>query len=308
MQNFLNSKIPVKDNKASSLLHLANTELKVLYEPSEIENISDWLLEHFTNITKSQLLRQPDMHVNQSCIIYFCNALEELKKGVPVQYVIGTVDFYQLKLKVNPSVLIPRPETEQLVDIIIQENKERKGLKILDIGTGSGCIAISLAKNLEGSMITAIDISKDALIVAKENAKNNGIFESKWQERHNNIEFLELNFLEENYFIEKEFDIIVSNPPYIVVSEKEKMDKNVVDFEPHKALFVPDNNPFIFYENIMSMATNHLKIKGLVYVEINEKMSEETAKIFQLDSFSSVILLKDMFGKNRFIKAEKNEY
>ncbi len=296
MQNFPDGKVPVTDNKASSLLKLARTALTPLYPLSEAEPMTFWLLEHFTGIHKNKLLQEPDVHVNQSAVIHFCNAVEELKKGTPIQYVVGVVDFYKLKLNVNPTVLIPRPETEELVDIIIHENKERTGLRILDIGTGSGCIALSLAAHLIGSTVTAIDISREALTLAIENATFNKI---------KNVEFLEIDFLEENYFVEKEFDMIVSNPPYIALTEKSTLEKHVADFEPEIALFVPDHDPLVFYKGIAAMAKDHLKPKGMVYVEINEMFAKETLKIFTSDSFSSVILKTDLFGKNRFIKAEK---
>ncbi len=294
MQNFSHGNVPVKDNKASSLLELAKTELAELYAVEELDNIAHWLIEHYAHISRSQLHQQPHLLVNQSDIILFSNAVDELKKGAPVQYVIGVVDFYGLKLSVDPSVLIPRPETEELVDIIIKENKNDKALKILDIGTGSGCIALSLAKHFTLSQVTAVDISADALNVARKNAINNHI---------NNIKFLELDFLKENNFIEKEFDIIVSNPPYIAASESTTMSKNVLDFEPSTALFVPNEDPLIFYTRIAEMAKTHLKRGGVVYVEINERLGDETRLAFSEKPFTSVHLLKDMFGKNRFIKA-----
>lgn len=296
MQNFKDGKIPVGDNKAISLYNLATESLASLYRNEELDNISTWLLEHFTGLKKSEVLMNPDVLVNQSTIIHFSNALDELKKGVPVQYVIGMVSFYQLSFHLNRTVLIPRPETEELVDMIVKENNTKEGLKIIDIGTGSGCISISLAKHVKGSLVTAIDISADALNMARKNAQANDV---------QNIEFLETNFLHNGYFTEKEFDIIVSNPPYIALSEKEKLDRNVVDFEPGTALFVPDNDPLVFYRAIAVMAQTHLKQAGLIYLEVNERLGKETAELFSSDAFSSVILVKDMFGKNRFIKAEK---
>lgn len=294
MQNFSHGKVPVNDNKASSLLELAKTELAELYTSEELDNISHWLLEHYAGINRTQLLQQPHSLVNQSEIIFFSNAIGQLKEGTPIQYVIGVVEFYGLKLKVDSSVLIPRPETEELVDIIVKENNNDAPLKILDIGTGSGCIAISLAKHFNKSKVTAIDISKEALIIARMNALHNNV---------KNIEFLELDFLEENNLIEMDFDIIVSNPPYIAASESKNMAKNVLDFEPSTALFVPDKDPLVFYTSIAKMAKTHLTRKGMVYVEINERLGEETRLVFVETSFTSVHLIKDMFGKNRFIKA-----
>src|SRR5687768_10289851 len=202
MQNFTNGKIPVGDNKASSLKRYGLSALEKKYEGEELQNIVQWILEHFTGLSRGQL-NDPEVLVNQSTIIHFCNAIDKLLSGVPVQYIIGEVEFYKLKLWVDPSVLIPRPETEELVDMIIRDHKETEGLRILDIGTGSGCIALPLAANLKDSKVTAIEISKKALEIAQKNALRNKI---------DNIEFLELDILKESHLIEKEFDIIVSNP------------------------------------------------------------------------------------------------
>lgn len=295
MQNFKDGKIPVGDNKASSLKKYGLNALQKKYEGEELLNIVDWILEHFTGLSKSQL-NDPEMLVNQSAIIHFSNAVDKLLAGVPVQYIIGEVEFYKLKLLVDPSVLIPRPETEELVDIIIRDHKETKGLRILDIGTGSGCIALPLAANLKDSKVTGIDISKKALETAQKNALKNKI---------DNIEFLELDILKENHFIEKEFDIIVSNPPYIAASESSTMAAHVLEHEPIIALFVPDEDPLVFYSAIAELGQKHLKRQGKIYVEINERLGKETVKIFEANSFSSIHLLNDLFGKNRFIKVEK---
>jgi release factor glutamine methyltransferase len=296
MQNFSEGKIPVGDNKVSSLRKYAFTALQSIYDSSELVNIIDWILEHFTGMTRTQLLNEPDALINQSALIHFSNAVDQLKKGIPVQYVIGEVEFYGLKLYVNASVLIPRPETEELVDIIIKENQSLQGLKILDIGTGSGCIALSLAKHLPSAKVIAIDLSAGALEVAEKNARVNQI---------TNVEFLELDVFKSNHFIEKEFDLIVSNPPYIAASERSTLSPNVLEHEPSMALFVPDSNPLVFYERIAQLAEIHLKKHGKIYVEINERLGTETSKIFHPDSFSSIHLLNDLFGKNRFIKVEK---
>jgi len=294
MQNFKNGNVPVADNKASSLIKLAEKELSSLYSGSELETINFWLLEHFAGIDRSNFIKNFNANVNQSSIIHFCNAIEKLKEGIPVQYVIGVVDFYDIKLNVNNSVLIPRPETEELVDLIVKENKNNRGLRILEIGTGSGCIALSLAKHLESSHITAIDVSSSALETAKVNTVNNSLA---------NVEFLEMDFLKEKYILEGEFDMIVSNPPYIAQSERPNISTNVLDFEPELALFVPDDNALIFYEKIASMANKNLKRKGVIFVEINEQLGIETAALFTSDMFTSVEVIKDMSGKDRFIKA-----
>lgn len=296
MQNFKDGQVPVADNKAISLRNYALKALSVQYSGEELENIADWLVEHFTGINKINLMHEPHALVNQSAIIHFSNAIEQMIKGMPVQYVIGEVEFYHLKLLVSTAVLIPRPETEELVDNVIKENKDKNKLKILDIGTGSGCIALALAKHLPGCQVMAIDISKQALEIANKNAIKNQI---------TNIEFLEMNVLSNEFFMDKKFDIIVSNPPYIALSESNTMSNHVLNYEPHQALFVEDGDPLVFYKVISTMSPQYLLPQGKIYVEINQKLGKETAALFNTHLFSSVHLLNDLYGNDRFIKAEK---
>lgn len=296
MQNFADGIIPVGDNKASSLFNLAKKSLADQYELTELINICYWILEHFTGLNQQEYIQHPETLVNQSSLILFSNAIDQLKQGMPVQYVIGEMDFYKLRLKVTQAALIPRPETEELVDMVVRQNSYLANLQILDIGTGSGCIGISLAKNLKNSTVIAIDKSSEALDLAKQNAQLNMVA---------NIEFFEMDFLEDKYLVEKEFDIMISNPPYIAQSELSTMEQNVLNFEPHIALFVPNEDPLIFYKKLAEFAKIHLKNNGLIYMEINQQFGQETADIFRTSSFSSVELLKDMFGNNRFIKAVK---
>lgn len=296
MQNFKDGQVPVADNKAISLRNYALKALSVQYSGEELENIADWLVEHFTGINKINLMHEPHALVNQSAIIHFSNAIEQMIKGMPVQYVIGEVEFYHLKLLVSTAVLIPRPETEELVDNVIKENKDKNKLKILDIGTGSGCIALALAKHLPGCQVMAIDISKQALEIANKNAIKNQI---------TNIEFLEMNVLSNEFFMDKKFDIIVSNPPYIALSESNTMSNHVLNYEPHQALFVEDGDPLVFYKVISTMSPQYLLPQGKIYMEINQKLGKETAALFNTHLFSSVHLLNDLYGNDRFIKAEK---
>jgi release factor glutamine methyltransferase len=296
MQNFKDGVVPLNDNRLSSLYKMAQTALSGIYEADELENIVLWLVEHYTGVVKTSWLQNPHQHINQSNLIHFCNAVEELKKGTPVQYVIGVVEFYGLNLEVNPAVLIPRPETEELVDLIVKEHAGDVHLNILEIGTGSGCIALSLARHLNGSKVTAVDVSTEALAVATFNAHQNHITE---------VKFLALDILQKNEWKENEFHLMVSNPPYIAKSEATTMLKNVLDFEPAQALFVPNEDPLIFYRKIAELGKTCLKSGGQIYVEINENLGEETVALFTTEVYSSVHLLKDMFGKNRFIKAIK---
>ncbi len=296
MQNFKDGHIPVPDNKVISLRNYALKSLAAIYTGDELENIADWLIEHFAGYNKTQWINNPQVLVNQSAIIHFSNAIDKLLTGVPVQYVIGEVEFYHLQLLVSPGGLIPRPETEELVDIIVKENKQRKGLRILDIGTGSGCIALALAKHLPGCTVTAVDISEVALEIARKNAQKNAI---------TNIGFIQADVLNQLNLKENIFDIIVSNPPYIAAVESANMSTNVLEHEPHMALFVPDEDPLVFYKAIVKMAPQSLLPQGKIYVEINERLGEDTAAVFTPEIFSSVHLLTDLFGKHRFIKAEK---
>ncbi len=226
--------------------------------------------------------------------------MEELKTGKPLQYVLGETEFYGLRFKVNPSVLIPRPETEELVEWIISDLPKPKtsieGLKIIDIGTGSGCIPISLKKNLPEAQLFALDISPEALDVSIQNAALN-------QTTVNFIQADILNLLNKQLIAEK-FGIIVSNPPYVTDAEKEQMLPNVLQHEPHLALFVPDNDPLIFYKAIADFAIKHLDTTGSLYLEINENLGEETVQLLKQMGFKKIVLRQDLSGKDRMIRSQ----
>jgi len=212
---------------------------------------------------------------------------------MPVQYAIGHAWFYQLKLKVNAHVLIPRPETEQLVDMAIDMGKKRKTLHVLDIGTGSGCIPIAIKKNCPGANITSVDISEDALAVAKMNATANEA----------EINLLRMDILDRQQWTNLgTYDLIISNPPYIPQSEKETMDKNVVAFEPGEALFVPDEDPLIFYRCIAALGKTKLIEGGMIFMETHELLATETAKLFVEWGYDATVI-NDCFEKTRFVKA-----
>ncbi|MBI4931899.1 MAG: peptide chain release factor N(5)-glutamine methyltransferase [Bacteroidetes bacterium] len=229
----------------------------------------------------------------------FKTILSQLKNHKPIQYILGHTEFYGLKIRVNKHVLIPRPETEELVEEIIENTDDKKlELNILDIGTGSGCIAIALKKNLPESTVSAIDISDEALLVAKENSILN----------HTLINFLQADILGVNNTSTHQlnnFDIIVSNPPYIRISEKEKMSNNVLGYEPHLALFVNDNDPLIFYTAIVDFALQNLSPDGKLYFEINEALGGEVKKLLEGKGFKNVKVKKDMSGKDRLAIGSK---
>ena len=265
------------------------SELSSIYEMDELNSIFNLLSEDYLKIPRSKILLAHEIDLNESNQTLFQSALERLKTHEPIQYVLGKTSFMDMEFKVNSSVLIPRPETEELVRLMLKEDLD--GKNILDIGTGSGCIAISLAKNLPNAKVTAIDISKDALEVAKENAKLNNV---------------EVNFINADIFkykSDKKYDVIVSNPPYVLESEKIIMKQNVLDFEPDLALFVDDNEPLKYYLEIINFSKYCLKSKGMIYFEINKRFSSEL-KTELLNSKLNFSVKKDFARFPRFIKAK----
>lgn len=265
--------------------------LSPIYDKDETENFFFLILEHLKGISRVNLALNPDLEFSQEEIQKMELYLTELKNQKPIQYLLGVTEFYGLEFQVNPNVLIPRSETEELVDWIIRENKAKTDLKILDIGTGSGCIAISLAKNLKAEVF-AFDISGDALQTAQINSDKNQTF----------VHFIEFDILNDVWEGEK-FDIIVSNPPYVRELEKDEINPNVLENEPHLALFVSDKNSLIFYEKITDFAKEHLSENGQLFFEINQYLGQETAAIPQQKGFATTILKKDIYGNDRMILA-----
>ncbi|MEO6221128.1 MAG: peptide chain release factor N(5)-glutamine methyltransferase, partial [Ginsengibacter sp.] len=246
-------------------------ELTFIYEEREAINIADWVFENITRLKKWER-RESLQKLSNELLSQLSQCLHELLQHKPVQYVLNEAWFYKMKFFVNEDVLIPRPETEQLVTCVINDLTSRTDrLDVLDIGTGSGCVAISLKKELENLNLTALDISEKALFVAKKNAYS----------METPVHLVNLNFLDENAWeLLGRYDVIVSNPPYIPQREKEILSKNVRDFEPGIALFVQDNSPFIFYDSIAKFAQTHLKSSGKIYVEIHENYANEVLEIF----------------------------
>jgi release factor glutamine methyltransferase len=277
------------------------TRLESFYDSRESENISDWIFENVTSLKKWER-RYNEMDLNEIQALELNKYLEELLHHKPVQYVLNEAWFYKRKFFVNENVLIPRPETEELVEWIIDDVKSSvweislgESLQIIDIGTGSGCIPISLKKELQNTNVTAIDVSEKALFLAKKNAK----------ELNAEIDFKQINFLniDESASLLK-YDIIVSNPPYIPIAEKEILAKNVTEFEPAVALFVENNNSYIFYEKIAVFAKSHLKDNGKIYVEVHQEYAKNVKDIFENTGFISTIK-KDIYGKERMVKASR---
>ena len=270
------------------------------YPETEIDSFFHLLSENILKLKRIEISQHLYMVVSGKKHDKFKIAIEHLIQQKPIQYLFGKTDFYGQTFIVNEHVLIPRPETEELVDIVIKDIKHHtKALNILDIGTGSGCIAISLAKHLPNATIFALDVSSDALEIAKKNAKLNDVA----------IHFIEADILDANLwqsqFESITFDCIVSNPPYVRELEKEHMKANVLDHEPHLALFVKDSDPLIFYRNIAQFASTYLNKNGKLYYEINEFLGNEMKDLLIGSDFYDVELIKDMSGKDRIIKATK---
>lgn len=269
-------------------------DIQKIYDLNEATVITDWVFEHFAGIKKTDLIKNPLQQIPAPVIKKILDKKELLLQNKPVQYVVGETVFCGLTFQVNDKVLIPRPETEELTQMIINSWQfETKQVSVVDIGTGSGCIAVTIKKNLPSAKVMALDASYEALEIAHKNAVAN----------KTNVQINLFDFLDESRWPELLlFDIIVSNPPYIPLREKEKMNKNVVENEPHKALFVPDDNPLLFYEKIAKFGRSHLNYNGKVYLETHEDYAKEVAALFKA-TYRDVLIKKDMFGKERMVVA-----
>nr|WP_288933417.1 peptide chain release factor N(5)-glutamine methyltransferase [uncultured Allomuricauda sp.] len=296
-------------------------ELGEIYLKEEIDSFFYRCIEHYLKLERFILAIQPGLTLTKEEEQPLFEALAHLKLEKPLQYILGTTHFMDLELQVNENVLIPRPETEELVQWILDDCQKKKqfkmdaersrsvisttlndhSLKILDIGTGSGCIAIALAKNLPDAKVYALDVSEEALEVAQKNAESNGV----------DIRFVHQDILNPELELELEselhFDIIVSNPPYVRELEKKEINKNVKDFEPDTALFVSDEDPLVFYKAIMDFSENNLDENGSLYFEINQYLGEETKALFNTRNFSEIELRKDIFGNDRMLKGKINQ-
>ena len=281
----------------SEIKTIYHKELGKLYPKEEIDSFFYELIDHYLSLQKFILVLQPNYVVGKAEELPLFTALERLKQEEPLQQITGKAYFRNLELKITKETLIPRPETEELVSWIIADSNIAEPQRILDIGTGSGCIALSLAQELPRAKVTAVDISKKALMVAKENAVNNNV----------EVTFKEFDVLSGNFTRELQgpWDVIVSNPPYVRELEKEEIRKNVKDYEPATALFVSDNDPLIFYREIALKAKTYLKPEGKLYFEINQYLPEETKALLIANSFEQVELKQDIFGNFRILKGIK---
>ncbi len=272
---------------------LAHQLLNNLYPTQEIDALAKQLLQKVCGISRTDIL----MYKNKDLLLEKREELEQmlhrLQLGEPIQYIFGETEFFGMTFKVAPGVLIPRPETEELVDLILHEN-QAPGLSLLDIGTGSGCIAISLAKRLPLAKAEAWDVSTNALSIAEENSRINS----------SDVYFRLIDVLKETpNEHSSRFDIIVSNPPYVCEEEAETMHCNVLQYEPHLALFVPNNDPLRFYRRIAELGISLLRNEGKLYFEINERFGSQTAEMLENLGYSQIEIVKDIFGKERIVKA-----
>ena len=289
--------------------------LYVIYDKREAANIADWILENLTTKKKVDRIVYKNLQLDKSQELKLSNYADQLLQHRPVQYVLNEAWFAGLKLYVDEAVLIPRPETEELVDWIIEDvrctmydvrceeanakvKSQKSKVSILDVGTGSGCISLAIKSKIKDDAdVSAVDVSGDALAVAKKNAENTKL----------NIRFLHLNFLDKQQWETLgTYDIIVSNPPYIKQSEDGAMKDNVLKYEPQIALFVPDEDALIFYRALAECAQEHLNDSGSLFVEINESLGQQVVDLFKESNLRNVELRKDLQGKDRMIKAVKN--
>ncbi len=286
--------------------------LKGIYPKEEIESFYYLLIDDYLHLKRIDIALDPYKEVSETEEHFLLVGLEKLQQEIPIQYIIGTTEFFGLPFIVDENVLIPRPETEELVDLIIStslnnqvtSNQQPTIINILDIGTGSGCIAISLAKNIPNAKVFALDISNRVLNIAKQNAALNDV----------RIEFIKQDILTSTLLIhqnkdrslsevEIKFDIIVSNPPYVRILEKSEIKKNVLDNEPHLALFVENDNPLLFYDKITDLALNHLTPSGQLFFEINQYLGKEMVELLKQKRFNNIALRKDIFKNDRILSA-----
>jgi len=269
-------------------------QLEPFWGIQEADSITFMLFEHFYQIKRNDILTDKQIEVSKEVEQKLKQSLNRLERKEPIQYILGSTEFSGFHFKISKEVLIPRSETEELVDLIVRENKVKEP-KVIDIGTGSGCIAVSLAKLIPGASIIAIDIDENAINLARENAAFN----------HVDLTFLQSDILSDS-IPGSEFDIVVSNPPYVQQSERNLLDENVLKYEPDKALFVPDDNPLIFYTVIARKAKPKIKHNGFLYFEINEVFGHEICDLLYKEGYRHIKLFYDINNKPRIIQANNN--
>lgn len=283
------------DNKIASVLRYFHLKLDELYTENEVDSFFWMLLESELNLIRLDFMKDPDLRMTESQLLVFMSFTKRLAKFEPVQYIAGEAHFMGRVFKVDGAVLIPRPETEELVSWVLKSISHYKTVEIIDIGTGSGCIPICLAGALKAAQVSAIDIMPNALSLAKYNAAVNKV----------NVDFKLADALQLEEVTDV-YDVVVSNPPYVLESEKQQMRNNVLDYEPHVALFVEDTDPLLFYKSIAKWAQKSLKKGGMLFFEINEKYATETLQLLENIGFVNAEVKEDIFDKPRMIKAGRN--
>jgi protein-(glutamine-N5) methyltransferase, release factor-specific len=279
----------------AELKHFIHQRLGKLYESTEIQSFYFMLLAHYGHYSKVDVLTNTEEELPEEVVLPIKKAIKALLSAEPIQYVLGETEFCSYRFFVTKDVLIPRPETEELVDWVYRQYKTTATpLKILDIGTGSGAIAISLKKLLPQAEVTAIDVSAEALAIARRNAKTNGA----------TIHFVQQDILMTDRLPEK-YDVIISNPPYVRFAEQAEMHPNVLNYEPHLALFVSDENPLLFYDKIAELAYRFLTPQGSLFFEINQYLGKETQDLVRQKGFNEVILQQDLLGNDRMLFAKR---
>jgi release factor glutamine methyltransferase len=285
----------VKIQTFRDIRNCLSEELRAIYPEPEINALANMIIKTFPEVKKLHQIYDPDQVVSTEYIALITTIIRELKNGKPIQYILGSTDFYNCIIKVTKATLIPRQETEELVDLIISENNGYNG-NIVDFGTGSGCIAIALAKNLTASSVTGIDISAESIALARENADLNNV----------NLLFRQEDIFNPVEVLTNKAGIVVSNPPYVRISEKSLMSRNVLEHEPASALFVNDSDPLVYYKAILNISETILQPGGKIYFEINEALGKEMISLLKEYKYTEIILVKDINGKDRILKAKPN--
>ncbi|MDG2330032.1 MAG: peptide chain release factor N(5)-glutamine methyltransferase [Flavobacteriales bacterium] len=280
----------VKKNSVQAIVDYLKEGLVALYPLAEAEAIIAVLFEHYHSWNRVDINLKSEEQLSESELLKLHHALKELKEFRPIQYVLGVANFYNLKFMVNEHVLIPRQETEELVDLII--NEVDNGKSIIDIGSGSGCISVSCKKSKNLSAVYAVDIDPLALQLVSDNAKQYNL----------EIETIRMDVLNWSDH-ERKYDVVVSNPPYVLEKEKASMHQNVLRYEPELALFVQDHEPIVFYEHIADFSVKHLNTNGSIYFEVNEKFANEVAACLKFRNFKKIRVIKDLNGKDRIVTA-----
>lgn len=281
--------------KYQESLKLMHDRLDAVFGKSEVDAMTRMVMDEILQCSPVDLVLRADHDVPAFFPAKLEQIIARLERQEPIQHILGVAQFHGHRFKVTPDTLVPRPETEQLVDLIVDEHGDREDLRILDVGTGTGCIAISLARALRFAQVAAIDVSAAALEVAQENA----------QALKTRIKFIRADILSMPLWPAASLDIVVSNPPYVCLGEQAQMERNVLDYEPHIALFVPDDDPLLFYRPIASQAANALAPGGKIYLEVNRRFAQEVADLLRRHGFADTRVIRDTFNNDRFVTATR---